>query len=70
MELFQYVVGRNEVYVMTLRDELRLFMIACEGVLDHSMNAEELNHLEHELLQYYLNKVAQKFPQSHPRATH
>ncbi len=55
---------------MTLREELRQFMVACEGLLAHSMNAEELNHLEHELLQYYLCKVAQKFPHSRPGATH
>lgn len=70
MELFKYGVGTNEGYFMTLREELRQFMVACEGLLAHSMNAEELNHLEHELLQYYLCKVAQKFPHSRPGATH
>ena len=55
---------------MTLRDELRQFMVACEVILDRSVHPDELNHLEHELLQYYLFKVAQKFPQSRPGSTH
>jgi hypothetical protein len=55
---------------MTLRDELRQFMVACEMMLDCSISSDELNHLEHELLQYYLSKVAQKFPQSHPGSIH
>ena len=54
---------------MTLRDELRQFMVACEVILDRSVNPDELHHIEHELLQYYLFKVTQKFPQSHPRFT-
>lgn len=55
---------------MMLRDEIRQFMVACEVMLGSDMNADELNHLEHELLQYYLFKVAQKFPQSYPGSTH
>jgi hypothetical protein len=51
---------------MTLSDELRQFMIACEAMLHRSVNADDLNPLEFELLQYYLRKVAQKFPQSYP----
>lgn len=39
---------------MTLRDELRQFIVAAEEILDRSMNVDELNHLEFELLQYYL----------------
>ena len=54
---------------MTLRDELREFMVACEMILDRSIRSDELNHLEHELLQYYLSKVAEKFPPSHTRST-
>ncbi len=50
---------------MTLRDELRQFMVACEVMLDHSVNPDELHHIEHELLQYYLFKLTHKFPQSH-----
>lgn len=42
---------------MTLRDELRQFMVACELILDHSVNPNDLHHIEHELLQYYLVKV-------------
>ena len=34
------------------------------------LNPDELHHIEHELLQYYLFKVAQKFPQSHPGSIH
>jgi hypothetical protein len=61
---------RRRGYRMMLRDEIRQFMVACEVILDRGMNADELNYLEHELLQYYLFKVAQKFPQSHPGSTH
>lgn len=46
---------------MTLRDEIKQFMVACEVMLDTDMNADELNHLEHELLQHYLSKVAKNF---------
>jgi hypothetical protein len=38
---------------MTLSDELRQFMIACEAMLHRSVNADDLNPLEFELLQYY-----------------
>ena len=55
---------------MMLRDEMRQFMVACEVMLDTDMNADELNHLEHELLQHYLSKVAQKFPRSYPGSIH
>lgn len=54
---------------MTLRDELRQFMVACDMILDRNISSDELNHLEHELLQYYLSKVAEKFPPSHPGST-
>lgn len=50
--------------IMTLRDELRQFMVACEVILDRSVSAEDLHHIEYELLQYYLCKVTEKFPQS------
>lgn len=53
-----------EGFPMTLRDELRQFMVACEVILDHSVNPYELHYIEHELLQYYLIKVTQKFPSS------
>ena len=49
---------------MTLRDELRQFMVACEVILDHSVNPHELHYIEHELLQYYLIKVTRKCPPS------
>lgn len=55
---------------MTLRDEIKQFMVACEVMLDTDLNADELNHLEHELLQHYLSKVAQKFPRSYPGSIH
>lgn len=45
-------------------------MVACEVILARGMNADELNHLELELLQYYVFKLTQKFPQSHPGSTH
>ncbi len=45
-------------------------MVACEVLLDSDMNADKLSPLEHELLQYYLSKVAQKFPPSYPGSTH
>lgn len=32
--------------MMTLRDELRQFMVACEVILDRTVNADEFNHLE------------------------
>jgi len=51
---------------VALRDEFRQFMVACEVILDCSVNEDELDHFEHELLQYYVFKVAQKFPLSHP----
>lgn len=51
---------------MTLRDELRQFMVACEVILDHSVNPDEQHYIEHELLQYYLPKVTQKFLRSLP----
>ena len=47
---------------MTLRDELRQFMVACEVILDRGVNPDDLHSIEHELLQYYLIKVTEKFP--------
>lgn len=55
---------------MTLRDELRQFMVACEVILDRNVNPSDLHHIEHELLQYYLTKVTMKFSQSHLGPTH
>ena len=37
-------------------------MVACEVILDRGVNPNDLHSIEHELLQYYLVKVAQKFP--------
>lgn len=51
---------------MTLRDELRQFMVASEVILDHSVIPDQLHYIEHELLQCYLIKVTQKFPQALP----
>ena len=55
---------------MTLRDELRQFMVACEVILDGRVKPDDLHHIEFELLHYYLLKVAQKFQQSQPESTH
>lgn len=49
---------------MTLRDEIRQFMIVSESLLDGTIKEEDLTYIELELLQYYLFKVSQKFPTS------
>ncbi|MDK2745290.1 MAG: hypothetical protein NDI90_20510 [Nitrospira sp. BO4] len=54
---------------MTLRDEIRHFMVISETLLDGSIKAEDLTYIELELLQYYLCRVGQKFP-THPKLTH
>jgi hypothetical protein len=47
---------------MTLREEIRQYMVASEILLDCSAKVEELTYIEVELIQYYLLKVAQRFP--------
>ncbi|UVT14607.1 MAG: hypothetical protein H8K04_12195 [Nitrospira sp.] len=54
---------------MTLRDEIRHFMVVSESLLDGTIKTEDLTYIELELLQYYLLKVGQKFP-THPKLTH
>jgi len=55
---------------MTLRDEVRQFMVACEVILDRSVNVDELNHVELELLEYYVCKVSQKIRRAGPGSIH
>lgn len=47
---------------MTLRDEIRQFMVSSEVLLDCKVNVEDLTYIEIELVQYYLSRIAQKFP--------
>ncbi|UVT20282.1 MAG: hypothetical protein H8K03_21350 [Nitrospira sp.] len=54
---------------MTLRDEIRHFMVVSESLLDGTIKAEDLTYIELELLQYYLCEVGQKFP-THLKLTH
>ena len=60
------ILCRRSVYSMTLREEIRQFMVACEVILDRSVKVHELNHMELVLVEYYINKVAEKFPCSSP----
>jgi hypothetical protein len=54
---------------MTLRDEIRQFMVVSESLLDDTIKEADLTYIEHELLHYYVFKVSLKFP-THPRLTH
>jgi hypothetical protein len=54
---------------MTLRDEIRQFMVVSETLLDGTIHEADLTYIELELLLYYLSRVGQKFS-AHPKLTH
>jgi hypothetical protein len=46
----------------TLRDEIRAFIAACESLLAFDLRPAMLNEREHQMIQFYLSAIGEKFP--------
>jgi len=46
---------------MSLREEIRQFMVVSQTLLDGRVNIDELTSIEVDLIQYYLFEIAKKF---------